>query len=78
MVMLTYILSWICHCSVGQQLVLRRLVLLLVMSNIGRVMVMMTMMMGMDGDGYVTTVMHGRAMAIAIVAPRRRLLARGI
>lgn len=74
--MLTNVLSWVWHRGVGQQLVLRWLVLLLVVPDVGRpVMVMMPMVMGVDGDWYVATVVHSGAVAVAIVTAGRRLLA---
>lgn len=77
--MLAHVLSWIRHRVVGQQLVLWRLVLLLVVvvSYVWRpVMVMVTVVMGVNGDGHVAAVVHGRAVAVAIVAAAgRRLLA---
>lgn len=74
--MLADVLSWVWHRGVGQQLVLRRLVLLLVVPDVGRpVMVMVTVVMGVDGDGDVATVMHSGTVAVAIIATGRRLLA---
>lgn len=77
--MLADVLSWVWHRGVGQQLVLRRLVLLLVVPDVGRpVMVMVTVVMGVDGDGDVATVMHSGTVAVAIIATGRRLLARRV
>jgi len=78
MMMLTHVLSWIWHRVVGQQLVLWRLLLLLVVVSYVRrpVMVMVTVVMGVNRDRHVATVVHGRAVAVAIVAAAgRRLLA---
>lgn len=73
---MTHVLSRVWHRGVGEQLVLRRLVLLLVVSHVGRaVMVMVTMVVRVYGDGHVTAVVHGGTVAVAVVAARRRLLA---
>lgn len=75
-VMLSHVLSRVRHRAVGQQLVLRRLVLLLVMSHVGRpVVVMVPVVMWVNGYGHVTAVVHGGAVAVAVVAAWHRLLA---
>lgn len=75
-VVLAHVLSRVRHRGVGEHMVLRRLVLLLVVSHVGRpVMVMVTVVVRVYGDGHVTAVVHGRTVAVAVVAARRRLLA---
>lgn len=41
-------------------------------------MVMVAVVMRVDGDGHVTTVVHGGAVAVAVVATGRRLMDRRI